>query len=1149
MLSNISSQINIEEIMMTIDTSKIQHLVGTIVKQFEFRTETEGKMMGENYGISLTTNIDHENVLWLSFSKGNETHSVSIPLPFEVNGILYIQYNEILRAVCNFWVEKEQREIDYLSAIHTTALGVPTGIITVEAVKHIPFIQQIIYGFRNGNASIIVYRLQRCISELVSKMPLHETDLNSYVMNNRLVIIDEEFDEIGSPSDRLTYQVEKSRKYFDRGWTSLGLSDGTLADKNYILKMDLRTLSPFGMKYHNPQRNLYSTLGMKGDELPNIRSQSMQDLIDIGITRHGWNMFTLFADIPDIFEDQIMVDESHSDKFVTYERRYQLFGNLKVKVGTGLMTGSPLSTTDDGTNYNLDVVCDSAVVSKIVESSVSVGGELTKVHNVVVKYKRYFRDGLKLTNLHGNKGVIRLAKLGYAIDPISGKKRKIDVIVGAKTVGKRKNYGQVMEALMSCIAEKDNIEYPIVLDDKWAQEMDQVESGLKRRGFNEDGTWRCETYVGNIKGICGTIFWGCIKTPEDQVWEPGETVGRNNKEVRIAGLKFSHVEFRALETIFGEDNPVIDEVMSYLQGAENVNDIIMMLRSKKGEHPKNKSIVKYSDVKPVDQTYGTIVNPDLVDGTVLDEFFYPDGFIMELPLPFQVLITKDDEISHEGSHLVYDSMSDLAKSEIKHNYTTKHLYFPCGILRKCWRHATGKYGLNEIGVVVNNVVTMSHRLMADFNNPIRHRMYYTALNAYFNALARIMGTKRGEIATYTMAVRYPFSVKAVATLSTVLPKNTVEIPQHMADTLMVNDGDIVLAERFPCLGFMSVRPQKIRVTNDPMCEYVIRVSGNSLVSQNLDFDGDVLYLASFHTPEAKKALKREFENPNKTYYKEIKALNIRKGAPHIKEYTLQDMNISIFGDLSKEEHAVIVEKNTGVKAQTGPVIALTYNIMRLVEDSDLAKDHKMKVAIEMFLEKTAQSVFEQKHGGKSLYEVVIEAVCTADVNALVDVGYNRGTTEKLCELIVNRAEGIGVFDLKAYHKKAIEKGSSNIISTIVKKRNLIYFASRAQLEGIALLNHLDAPAVDIPSKMFKWATKAHRERKHTMLELMTLDKDLSKIYIENIREASRALLDVIDSMFEKKIYTFAKERSEAINNSVFDMKGGVLNYGKVYRGK
>jgi len=1097
---------------MKIYTDRIQRLIGAVTKQFSYRTETEGKMMGEDYGISIATSIDHENVLWLTFSTEKESHSVVIPIPFDRSGVNIIQHNEVYRAVCNFWIEKDQREIDYLSAIYDILLGVPNGIVSVDLIKQTPFIQQVVYGFRNGNASIVIYRLQKAISELVNKMPLHETNLNSYVMNNRLIVIDENFDKINSPDERLRYQVDKATKYFDKGWTSLGLSDGTLANKNYILKVDLRRLSPFGIKFHNPQRNLFSTLSMKGDELPNIRSKTMQELMDKGITRTGWNMFTLFADIPDVFEDQIMVDESHLDKFVTYDRRYQLFGDIEISEGKGLITGHRLSKTQDGTNYNFDTVCDDAVVSKIVESKASIGGEPTTVNNVIIKYKRKFKDGFKFTNLHGNKGIIRLAKLGHAIDPVTGERRKIDVIVGAKTVGKRKNYGQVIEALMNNIMEKDGIKTPLVLNDDWSQPIEQIEEGLQKRGFSKDGTWNCETYVGNIKGICGTVFWGCIKTPEDQVWEPGETIGRNNKEVRIAGLKISHVEFRALETIFGESNPITDEIMSYVQGTENINELLWMAKSKRCEYPSNKRTIDFRNVKPVDQTNGTIVEPHLIDGTVLDEFFMPDGFIMKLPLSFQVLVNKNGEISHEGSDLVYDNMETEAKKAVKSIFTTDCLYLPSGILRKCWRHTTGKYGLSEVGVIVNNVVTMSHRLIADFNNPIRHRLYFSALTSYFGVISRILGTKRGEISTYGMSVRYPFSVKAVATLSNSLPKNTVEIHRHMAETLNVSNGSVVLAERFPCLGFMSLRLQKVRITDDPMCKYVIRVSKNSLVSQNLDFDGDVIYLASFHTPDAVRMLNKEFDNPNKTYYKEIKALNSRKGIPHIKEYTLQDMNVSIFKDITNKEHAAIVEKNTGVKAQTGPVIALTYNIMRLVEDSNLASDHKMKVAVEMFLEKTAQSVFEQKHGGKSLYEIVTDSVCTADVESLVKVGYQRGTTEKLCDLIVKRAAGLGVFDLKAYHEKSKKDGSSNIISTIIKKRNMIYFASRAQLEVISLLSHLEEPAVDIPSKMFKWSLLNGCINTVTELDKIEINKDISNIKDINISEACNELCSLVNQI-------------------------------------
>ena len=355
----------------------------------------------------------------------------------------------------------------------------------------------------------------------------------------------------------------------------------------------------------------------------------------------------------------------------------------------------------------------------------------------------------------------------------------------------------------------------------------------------------------------------------------------------------------------------------------------------------------------------------------------------------------------------------------------------------------------------------------------------------------------------------------------------------MANEIMVKTGDVVLVERFPCLGFMSVRPQKVQVTDDPMCKYTIRASGNSLVSLNLDFDGDTLFIASFHTPAAKLALKKEWTNPNPTCYREIKRLNERKGAPHIKCYTLQDYNITPFGDITCDEHAVIVEKNTGIKAQTGPVIALTYNIMRIMENSDLGRDQKVKVAAEMFLEKAAQSVFEQKHGGKSLYEIVIEGVCTANVEMLVEVGFKRGITDKLCNLVTQRANAMGIFDLTKYHQRMKERGGSNLISRIVREQNVIYFASRSQLGALDLLQVLEAPAVDIPSRMWKWVMAGKADKMVTVLEDQINRKGMENIRSANMRSACSALCEVVEdifngptSMLEHKMRELRKTMSE-----------------------
>jgi len=1084
--------------------AKIDNFTHSIKTQFYNRAVIENTKKGILPSIHLDTEVK-DNTLWLHFSE-KQTFSIDIPLPFIENGITFVKKNEVVRTVCNYWMEKEQIELDYIAIMYNIVCAGAKGLVPDNLVKGYPFLQQMIFAFGNNNPAIIAYRFQSAINEIINKMPLHTTNLNSWVMNRRLIIIDDAFEEIRSPKECLKYQVDKARNYFHKGWTSIGLSDGTLANKNYILTKELRVLSPFGQRYHNPQRNLYSTLGMEGDELPIIRSQSMQDLMDKGISRTGWNFFTLFADVPGVFEDQIIVDTSHKDKFVTHTKRYQIFGKLFVGVGDKVKTGSKLGASPDDEIKLFTIHCDSAKIKDIIKTTTNVGGEELPIYNVIVEYKQKFKDGLKLTNVHGNKGVIRLMDLGYAIDPRTNKERKIDLIVGAKTIGKRKNYGQIIEALMTCVIEPEDWSMPkspIILQDDWIIPIEAIKTMLSEHGFNKDGTWICNTPYGKLHGICGRVFWGCINTPENQIWDNGATTAHDSKEIRKSGLKFSHIELMALKTRLGDNNPVIDEIMSYAQGSENLKELFNMISSKIGILPKNKMVRDVTNTRPLDQTSSTIVYGQYIGDTVVDEFFMPDGFIFRLPVQYQTLVDKNDEVLYEGFPKIMDPQ--LLEESVT-NYLIDAIYIPSGIMRKCWKHDSGKYGLNDIGTIVNNVITMSVRLSQDPLNLLTRKLYYIHLQNFFKRLSEIIGTKRGQISLCGMSIRYPFSVKGVATLSTTLPKNTIEMHRTMAKQLDVKNGDIVLVERFPCLGFMSVRLQKIRITDDIMCKYTIRASDNSLVSQNLDFDGDTLFIASFHTKEAKLALNKEWTNPNKTCYKEITRLNERKGAPHIRCYTLDDYKIKTFADLTNEEHTLIVEKNTGVKAQTGPIIALTYNIMRIVENSDIGEHLKSKVGIGVFLEKAAQSVFEQKHGGESLHEVVIKSICTGDVESLVKEKFNRGITTIIIDLVKQKAAALGITDLIKYYKQAEKKGMSNIISLIVRKQNRIYFASRSKLECIALIKAINEPAVDVPSEMFKWIMAEKIITTETKLEDLKLCKALKNFNTDKYKECCISLI-------------------------------------------
>jgi hypothetical protein len=1081
---------------------RIRNLENFVRAQFISRTTTEAKRNGETCNVVINTKIE-KNTLWITFSDDKETHTITMPMPFIEKGVILISQNEVERALCTYFFEETQRKVDYLSAMYYIICDNPTGLVSNRFAKRSPFIQQIIYAFKNGNSSIITHNLQQAINEIVNRMPLHETFLNSWVMNHRLLIVDPQFDSLQNPESRLQYQTDKAAKYFDICWTSLGLSDGSLADKNYILTTDIRYLTPFGLSYHNPGRNLFSTLGMRGDELPLIRSKSMQKLMDHGINRTGWNWFTVFADIPDNFEDQIMVDESHIGIPLEYKKRIQCFGKLLIKKGNILKYGQRIGILPDGKIDYFEVTADKAIVERITETFVNVGNNPTKVSDIIIKYTRKLKEGFKITNTHGNKGVIRFAKLGYATNPKTGNKQKIDVIVSAKSIKKRKNYGQLLEALLNNINEGTEV----VLPDNFNQFTSEIYTGLEKHGFRKDGTWDCDTYAGKFKSVCGPVFWGVIKTVEDSLWSKGITTKKNGKELRTSGLKFSTVEIRALETRFGPDNPIIEEIMTYAQGTENLHEQLNIMKSKKGILPNDKLIVDVKNVKPVDQSGGTIMVPEMIPGTVVDENYFKEGFILKLPVNYQVLIDKKGKVIHEGIPQIIEDAS--LYSEI---ISFDKVYVPNAVLRKCWRHATGNYGLSEIGILINNLVTLSHRYMSDPSKVINLTLLYRMTYEYINRITNMMGTKRGDLSTYGMSIRYPFSSRAKAVLSNALPKNTVEIYKDMADELHIRSGDVVLIERFPCLGFMSIRPQKVKVVNDPQCKYVIRVSKNSLVSLDLDFDGDDLFIASFHSPTAKTVLNNEHTNPNKTCYNAIQTLNQKSGKPHVQSMNLYDYKMRPFEPLTKEVYVKYIKSLTGVKAQTGPVIALTYNIMRIIENSGLKKNKKLDVAVELFLNKVANSIFSQKHGEKSLHRIVIDATCTGDVDALVNEGFDRGTTTIICNTICKKAKTLGIFNLADYHKRTKRRGGSNIISRIVRFENHIYYASRANLECTEFLKHLESPVVDIPSKLLKWTMSGKARNIKTQFENLFDKAKMKVIHDPDYKDACTTMCEYIEKL-------------------------------------
>jgi len=1047
-----------------------------------------------------------DNTLWITFRSGSISKSVRIPLPhITKSGIELLTNNDVTRSVCDYWLEKEQIKLKYHDII---------GILLCDDINRLlpdtnsvsSFVSKIVRGFKQGSLSYMVASLQRLINDVINNMPLHETDMNSWAMNHRLMIIDPAFSCISDPADRLDYQVEKNMRYYDTfGWTSIGLSDGVLADKNTILTADLRKYTPYGL-YHNPQRNLYSTLSMKGDELPRIRTKSMQSLIDRGITRGGWNMVTAVLDTPLNFEDQILVDRRHLSLSHVIEKKYVIYGDIiYVKKGEKVKTDDKLGVSKDGEPTVLRMKCDDAYVLNVNKETIDVGGEPTDVLIVTIRGKRLLRDGSKFSNLHGNKGIVKFAYLGHAVDPRTGEEVPIDVMISAKSINKRANFGQLMEAFANNMIS-DEIPH-IVISDTYVTDIQNVQTALVKNGLPSDGVWKIDTYCGEFEAIVGKMFWGVTKDPEDQLWEEDKPVRTNNRDLRTSGLKFSHVEMKSLTTHFGPCNPVIKEIMTHSQGSVNLKDEIRIIKSACGEIEEDYPVIDVNDINFVDMSNGIFHNLEDLKGTVVDEEFMPDGFILKLPVEIQAIIEKRDR-----NDFVIGIPQEVEDRVDKEVYQYNKIFIPNGMVRRCWHHPSGKWGLNNIGAYINHIVKTSSDFMmtgdiTDHINVVR------AVSSYFNNVARIMGSKNGELSIYGMSVRYPHSSRATASLSQELPENTIEIHSDMARIIGTKTGDVVIAERFPCLGFVSIRPQYVKVTDDPQCKYVIRVSGNSLVSMNLDFDGDTLFIAAFKTPQANELLQNYMINPNPLCDEEIRRINGRK-VPQLMEMTLDDFNIRSFPRPTNEEHAEIVRKATGVKSHTGPVIALAYNLMRIVEANVPYSQVRDHVELELLLDFLGNTVFKQKHGIKSLQEEATDAICTADTEKMVELGFRREPSELLCALIRKEADSIGTKDLVGYHEFVKSVGGSKIINKIVRLKNRLWFATRSKLGPFKLRDHLKATPVDLPSYMLRHILKSPADKVSEVLSTNSLNKAGEKYQLktDSIKRTQEQLFNLIDNL-------------------------------------
>ena len=1015
--------------------NKLEYKVGLIRNRIEYRTKNK-------FSPNLLKTEVNEGVLWLTFGTDEVTQELTIPIPQKnAQGNTIVECGKVQRAVGSWMINN--KEITYWELV--------LWALTERVEEYFPtsskriYLERLLRSFEYESSPMVFRNFQHLLDELVNQLPLIGTPMQCWAMCNRIQVIDPAWKKF-TPKEALAYQKEMNLRFFP--WTSLGQSDSGMCN-NTLLKVDVRKTVPFGLAHHNPRRNLFQTLVMKGDEPPKVMSTTERKLSEQGIVRKGWVWNTAFVDMPDNFEDQIIVSERLADLFVTEKRSFTCFGTILAEAGDEVHFLYPLSIEPDGSVVRFNAHSDHAVISNIEDNKINFNGSKTDVKVVTVEYKRLFKDGFKITNRHGNKGIICLKDTGTMHDPIRGEV-PIDVIVSAKSVTKRKNFGQLFEALTTLL---HGPEKELTLKDGVVAHLNNVKNALVRKGYRKDGTSKISTQWGEFEGVCGWVHWGCVKTPEDQVWTKYDTRTTNSKDVRTAGNKISHIEMRSLITIFGKDNPVIKEIMEHWQGHEQTFGLIKVLETMQGIEPKL-PVVGWETIPPVNQTEGFFHDLAELSGTVADGDKFPGGFYVKLPEEYRYVIIKVDNNTFSEQFLL--------KEEVVHSANTvvlDKIMVPAGDLRKPWKHQSGKYGLSDVAALANTIINAIYKYKSG-DGKAEH--IGRAIYLYFHGLSSSISTKKGLLSNYCMSVRYPWSVKGTAAVGVGLAPNEIEIHENMAKDLKVGDGDFVIVERFPCLGFMSMRVQKVVTTRDPNAKYVIRVSGNSLASQALDFDGDVIYLMSFHTPQAREAMEKEFLYPHPIRAAAYKEASDKK-EPCFTEMDIDDYNIEIFPTITSEQNADIVEGLTGLKRGTGTIIALCYNLMRILERSIGYNDEGTSAALEILLDKVANSVFSLKHAGRSLEAECREAICTADVEQMINLGFNPEASTLLSETIRSRAKDVGFNpnSLKAYFEKTEARGGSSIVNIIVRKFHKVWFTSRSNLHPINLLENLNVNPEDL----------------------------------------------------------------------------------------
>lgn len=90
-----------------------------------------------------------------------------------------------------------------------------------------------------------------------------------------------------------------------------------------------------------------------------------------------------------------------------------------------------------------------------------------------------------------------------------------------------------------------------------------------------------------------------------------------------------------------------------------------------------------------------------------------------------------------------------------------------------------------------------------------------------------------------------------------------------------------------------------------------------------------------------------------------------------------------------------------------------------------------------------------------------EAICTANLELMVALGFPKEISGVLCETIRSKAAEIGVHDLESHYQTSQVSGGPTIINRLMRAFHRVYLSSRSRLHPSVLLDYMGTKDKDI----------------------------------------------------------------------------------------